>query len=180
MSIHPILKMGNPLLYQKSRLIKDPKSSMGEIQIPTLVQDMRETLENAQGIGLAAPQIGVNLRIMLVSVPKARMGYSAEWPNGVPLTVLINPKITVLDPTETEDWESCLSIPGLAGWVPRPKSIHVDALNEDGTPFEWIANNFHARVVLHEYDHLDGILYPQRLKSSQNLIFTSEMIKNAS
>ena len=129
-----------------------------------------ETLVDAEGAGLAAPQVHVPLRLVMFLVPQHR----AECEEEVPLTVLINPIITPLSDAMNEDWEACLSVPGLTGLVPRWNSIRYKGLDLDGNSVERVAEGFHARVVQHECDHLDGILYPKRMTDLSMLVFSEE------
>lgn len=172
MTALPILKMGDPALYKVAAPVGGP-SSAAWASLPELIQDMKDSLRQVGGIGLAAPQIGVLRRVVLISVPKRRFS-SDEFPDGVPLTVVIDPEITILDEQSSQDWEACLSAPGLSGYVPRPAALKLEAWGEDGERFEWHAKDYFARVILHECDHLDGVLYPQRLHSLKDLIFSSE------
>ena len=166
MAILKIAKMGHPVLQQPAQPIKDPTNS----KIRRLVKDMAETLEDAQGAGLAAPQVHEPLRLVMFLVP----GHRAENSEAIPLTILINPTITPLSDAMREDWEACLSVPELTGLVPRWTSIRYSGLGLDGEPIERIADGFHARVVQHECDHLDGILYPKRMTDLSMLMFSEE------
>ncbi len=166
MAILKIAKMGHPVLQQPAQPIEDPTHS----KIRRLVQDMAETLVDAQGAGLAAPQVHEPLRLVMFLVP----GHRAENSEAIPLTILINPTITPLSDAMSEDWEACLSVPELTGLVPRWTSIRYSGLGLDGEPIERIADGFHARVVQHECDHLDGILYPKRMTDLSMLMFSEE------
>jgi peptide deformylase len=168
-AILKIARMGNPVLRRRADPVPDPAAPA----IRTLVEDMLETMEDANGAGLAAPQVHVPLRVVIFHVPEARAAREGEEP--VPLTVLINPEIEPLGPESVEGWEACLSVPGLAGMVPRRTHIRYRALGLDGAPLEREARGFHARVVQHECDHLDGILYPQRMTDLSLLVFADEM-----
>ena len=142
MAILKIAKMGHPLLRQPAQPVADPSAS----EIRRLVQDMVETLADAQGAGLAAPQVHVPLRLVMFLVPEHRVVDEGS----VPLTVLINPTITPLSNATNEDWEACLSVPGLTGLVPRWTSIRYTGLDLDGNSVDHVAEGFHARVVQHE------------------------------
>ncbi len=173
MSILKIAKMGHPILRKVANLVDDPKSD----EVNSLVRNMLETLADlgGGGIGLAAPQVHISLRIVIFEVPEERNSKEKS----VPLTVLINPNIEPIgnenDPDYWDtDWEACLSVPGLRGLVKRPTQIRYKALTLDGSSIEREANGLHARVVQHECDHLDGILYPQRMKDMSSLQFISE------
>ena len=166
MAILKIAKMGHPALQQPAQPVGDPTA----VEIRHLVKDMTETLVDAEGAGLAAPQVHVPLRLVIFLVPQHR----AECEGAVPLTVLINPIITPLSDAMNEDWEACLSVPGLTGLVPRWNSIRYKGLDLDGNSVERVAEGFHARVVQHECDHLDGILYPKRMTDLSMLVFSEE------
>ena len=166
MSILKIAKMGHPILRKKSAEILDPRSD----SVKYLVEDMIETLEDIQGLGLAAPQVHVSKRLVIFYSPNENPNH-----NNAPLNILINPKIEPLGTEMDYDWEGCLSVPGLRGLVPRYKKIRYSAFNEEGIFFDRIVNGLHSRVVQHECDHLDGILYVQRMDKLENLIFETEM-----
>lgn len=159
--------MGHPVLMAVAAPIEDPTTP----EIAALVADMVETMHDAPGIGLAAPQVGVGKRLVIYSVPEAR----DDTGDGQPLTVLINPDITVLDDTLEEGVEGCLSLPGMSGRVERPKRIRVRALGLDGEILDYEAEDFHARVIQHECDHLDGVLYPMRMSDLSSFGYVKEM-----
>jgi peptide deformylase len=175
MAVREIKKMGNPVLRREADVIADPTAP----EVKALVEDMFDSMQAANGIGIAAPQIGVSQRIVIFHVPDDDApGNDPETRRSVienPLTVLINPQIEVLDDTEIEGWEGCLSVPGLTGIVPRYKTIRYTGVTPEGETIDRVASDFHARVVQHECDHLDGILYPYRMTSNASLIFTSEI-----
>ncbi len=179
MAVLDIARMGNPILRRRAGEVPDPTAP----KVRRLVSDMLETMEYAGGTGLAAPQVHVPLRVVVFFVEAERaareagdaVGAEEIVEEGVPLTVLINPEIEVLDPTESLGLESCLSLPGLAGEVPRAAAIRYRGRALDGSLVERTARGFHARVVQHEVDHLDGILYPQRMTDLSRLTFTSEL-----
>jgi peptide deformylase len=133
---------------------------------------MKETMAAQQGAGLAAPQIGVSQRVVIFGVSK-----NARYPDAeeVPFTVLVNPKLVMLTREIEEDWEGCLSVPGMRGVVPRYKKLRYTGFDEEGNPIDRVAEGFHARVVQHECDHLDGILYPQRMTDMSRFGFTAEL-----
>ena len=166
MAVHEILKMGDPRLLRVAR----PVAGFGTPELKTLVADMFETMAAANGAGLAAPQIGVDLRLVIFGYTK-----NVRYPDAppVPPTVLINPVIEVLDGGRSEGWEGCLSVPGLRGVVARDERIRYRGFDVDGTPIERVAEGFHARVVQHECDHLDGILYPMRVTDFSRFGFTA-------
>jgi peptide deformylase len=179
MAILKIAKMGHPVLAARAREIEDPRAP----QIRALVRDMIETMEDAEGTGLAAPQVHVPLRLLVYFVEGERAsaeGGQEPAPDegeqaGVPLTALVNPQITPLGDAQELGWEGCLSVPGLMGLVPRYSRVHLKAQDLEGRVVEREVDGFHARVLQHEYDHLDGILYPQRMTDLSKLIFSSEM-----
>jgi peptide deformylase len=155
--IREILKMGDPRLLRVAK----PVENIHDPELKAVIADLYETMHAANGVGIAAPQIGVDLRLMIFGFDKSPR-YPDEPP--VPLTTLINPWIEVLT-EETEDgWEGCLSVPGMRGMVPRATHIRYGGTLEDGAAFEREAHGFHARVFQHEFDHLNGVLYPQRIK----------------
>ncbi len=169
MAVLKIAKMGHPVLMQPAKSVDDPASA----EIRRLIDDMVETMRDAPGIGLAAPQVHVPLRVVVYYVPDIR----AKDGVGQPLTVLINPEIDVLDAVMELGTEGCLSLPGMSGDVPRPREVRVRATGADGTALDYIATGYHARVVQHECDHLDGILYPMRMTDLSTLGYVEELAK---
>ncbi len=174
MAILKIARMGHPVLTQIARPVADPTAP----EIRHLVNDMVETMVDANGAGLAAPQVHVPLRLVIFQAPGERadpgLAEGEAFDHAAPLTCLINPEILVMD-TETEGgWEGCLSVPGLRGYVERPAHIRYRGYGLDGKVIERTARGFHARVVQHEVDHLDGRLYPSRMGDMSKLIFESE------
>ena len=157
--IRDILKMGDPRLLRIAPPV--PAERLGSPELRALVEDMFDTMAAASGVGLAAPQIGEDLQLMVFGFERNER-YPQAAP--VPLQVLINPRIEVLDATEELGWEGCLSIPGLRGEVPRARRIRYQGVDGDGRPVDRQAEGFHARIVLHEYDHLIGRLYPSRIQ----------------
>ncbi|HZD26453.1 MAG TPA: peptide deformylase [Alphaproteobacteria bacterium] len=169
MAILKIARMGHPVLRRPANEVPDPTAP----EIHRLVQDMIETMADAPGTGLAAPQVHVPLRVAIFQVSAlraAREGNEAE----VPLTVLVNPEVEPLTEEMEDGWEGCLSVPGLRGLVPRYTRIRYRGITPSGETVERTAEGFHARVVQHECDHLDGILYPQRMRDLDKLIFEGE------
>ena len=166
MAVIETLKMGHPLLSQVAR----PVEHFNTQELDTLIQDMLDTMAALDGAGLAAPQIGVSLRVVIFGV-EANPRYPEV--EAVPMTVLINPQIKVLDQQQEEGWEGCLSVPGLRGLVPRYVRIRYQGFDPQGKPIDREASGFHARVVQHEVDHLDGILYPQRITDLRNFGYES-------
>lgn len=168
MAILKIAKMGHPVLRRRAVKIDDPTAP----EIRRLVRDMIETMEDAGGAGLAAPQVHVPLRLVMFFVPEGR---DRERPDAIPLTVLANPEIEPLGAAMENDWEACLSVPGLTGRVPRHRRIRYRGTTPEGEVVERVADGFHARVVQHECDHLDGVLYPQRMDDLSLLMFRDQM-----
>jgi len=155
--IREVLKMGDPRLNRRASEV----TAFDTVALRALLQDMRDTMASLDGAGLAAPQTGVDLRVVIFGVT-ANPRYPDAEP--VPETVLINPVITPLGEDIEEGWEGCLSVPGLRGWVPRYARIRYRGVDERGQALERTVEGFHARVVQHECDHLDGILYPMRIR----------------
>ena len=154
-----------PRLLQRA----DPVSDFGSDALQALLQDMRDTMQAQNGVGLAAPQIGVPLRVVIFGVDKNERYPDAEV---VPQTVLINPVLTPLSDEMEEGWEGCLSVPGMRGLVPRHTKLRYQGRDEHGTPIDRTVSGFHARVVQHECDHLDGILYPMRIRDMRDFGFS--------
>lgn len=169
MAILKIARMGHPVLGRRAEAVEDPTTP----EIRALIQDMIATMEDADGAGLAAPQVHVPVRLVIFHVPDERTEDGEEGP--VPLTVLINPVVEPLTEETDMGWEGCLSVPGLIGAVPRYTKIRYGGLDPQGRPVDRVAEGFHARVVQHECDHLDGVLYPQRMTDLSLLMFRDEM-----
>jgi peptide deformylase len=164
--IRPVLRMGDPRLLEKSLPVTDFAS------LKDLLADMRDTMAHLNGAGLAAPQIGVGLRVVIFGVKS-----NPRYPDveEVPDTVLVNPQITMLTDEMEEGWEGCLSVPGMRGVVPRVLRLRYSGFDETGKAFTRDAEGFHARVVQHECDHLDGILYPMRIRDFSRFGFIEEL-----
>ena len=175
MAILKIARMGHPVLATPAALVSDPTAP----EIRRLVNDMVETMIDANGAGLAAPQVHVPLRVVIFQAPGERsdpgLSEAEAYDHTAPLTVLINPEIAAMAPETEGGWEGCLSVPGLRGWVERPGHIRYRGFGLDGKPVERTARGFHARVVQHECDHLDGRLYPSRMTDLSRLVFESEI-----
>jgi peptide deformylase len=167
MAILKIARMGHPVLRRRAAPVADPTDP----EIHALLGDMLETLADIGGIGLAAPQVHASLRVVIFEVPERRVGAEGV----VPMTALINPVIEPLDDERLLGWESCLSVPGLTGMVPRHARIRYAGWTPRGERLERIAEGFHARVVQHECDHLDGVLYPMRMTDLSLLAFSEEL-----
>lgn len=157
MTVRRVLKMGDPLLLQ----VAQPVMTFNTPELHDLVRDMFDTMAALNGAGLAAPQIGVSQRVVIFGVQA-----NPRYPNAepVPTTVLINPEIEILTDETDDAWEGCLSVPGMRGLVSRYTRLRYRGFDQHENPIEREAHGFHARVVQHECDHLDGILYPMRLK----------------
>ena len=168
MPVMEILRMGQPSLLQISEEIHE----FNTYELDKLVRDMLDTMSAMNGAGLAAPQIGVNKRLVIFGFEK-----NTRYPDvePIPLTVLINPIIERLDDQMEDGWEGCLSIPGMRGVVPRYSNIRYRGFDQKGNPIDRKASGFHARVVQHECDHLDGILYPQRIRDMKSFGYESEL-----
>ncbi len=168
MSVKNVLKMGHPILQQ----VAEPVTAFNTATLDDIIQAMYDTMAALDGAGLAAPQIGIQQRIVIFCVED-----NPRYPDiePVPDTILINPEITLLSDEYVADWEGCLSVPGLRGLVARCQKIKYSGFDQFGNVVERIADDFHARVVLHEVDHLDGILYPQRMDDMSQLGFEQEL-----
>ena len=156
MTLRTVLKMGDPRLLK----VADKVEKFATPELNTLIQDMHDTMEALDGAGLAAPQIGVGLQVVIFGVKRNPRYPDAEE---VPYTVLVNPVLTPLTQEMEQDWEGCLSVPGLRGMVPRFTRLRYQGFDQYGKPIDRRVGGFHARVVQHEYDHLQGILYPMRI-----------------
>ena len=165
MTVRTVLRMGDARLLQAAA----PVPAFGTPELAALIADMFDTMAAEGGVGLAAPQIGVGLRVVIFGFE-----HSARYPDvtPVPTTILINPVITALNDDTEDGWEGCLSVPGLRGVVPRHTRIRYQGFTPEGTPIDRIAEGFHARVVQHECDHLDGMLYPMRIRDFRRFGFT--------
>lgn len=166
MTIRTLLKMGDPRLLR----VAQPVTAFDTPELHALLQDMQDTMAAAGGVGLAAPQIGEDWQVVIFGTGQPSPRYPDAEP--VPRTVLINPVITPLGDEEESDWEGCLSVPGLRGWVPRSKRIHYQGFDPQGRVIERTADGFHARVVQHECDHLFGKLYPMRVRDFNRFGYT--------
>jgi len=168
MAVREILRMGDPRLLQVSTEIQ--VHELGSL--PELIEDMWDTMQATDGIGLAAPQIGVFRRLVVFGI-EATPRYPEAPP--IPPTVLINPRIDMLTQERSEGWEGCLSVPGMRGLVPRYDRIRYSGIDAQGLPISRDVEDFHARVVQHECDHLDGVLYPMRIEDMRNFGFEPEL-----
>ena len=168
MAIRPILRMGDPRLLAVSA----PVRAFGAPELLELIADMEDTMRAANGAGLAAPQIGVSLRVVIFGG-----GTTARYPDAdaVPYTVLVNPKLRGLRGGRDSEWEGCLSVPGMRGLVPRYRRLRYRGFDQWGKPIDRAVADFHARVVQHEVDHLDGVLYPTRIRDLRKFGFVEEL-----
>lgn len=169
MAIRPVLRLGDPRLL----LVAQEVSEFNTPELNALITDMFDTMASEDGAGLAAPQIGVDLRIAIFGFDS-----NPRYPEsgGVPKTILINPKISPLSDEKEQGWEGCLSVPGMRGVVSRYKRIRYIGFDSSGSAIDVEAEGFHARVVQHECDHLDGIIYTQRLSDPLKFGFTEELL----
>jgi len=160
--------MGHPLLRQ----VAAPVTDFGTADLRSLVADMDDTMRALDGAGLAAPQIGIALRVVIFEVSRNPRYPDAEE---VPYTVLVNPVLEPLGDEKEDGWEGCLSVPGMRGLVPRHRRLRYRGRDIDGRPIDRVVEGFHARVVQHEVDHLDGVLYPMRIPDLRNFGFTETL-----
>jgi len=167
-AVRPILRIGDPRLRQ----VAEPVDRFDAPELHELIQDMFDTMAAADGAGLAAPQIGVLKRIMIFGIESSSRYRDVEV---VPTTVLINPEFDIIDASRQGFWEGCLSVPGMRGYVERPAGIRYRGYDQFGELVEREADGFHAIVFQHEYDHLDGILYPDRLEDTTRFGFVEEL-----
>ena len=170
--ICPVLRMGDARLLR----VAEPVRRFGSPELRALIADMFDTMHALNGVGLAAPQIGVNLRVVIFGVQSSPRYPDAE---AVPTTVLLNPRIVPLSQDKEAGWEGCLSVPGLRGWVPRYTELLYSGVDPSGTTIERRASGFHARVVQHECDHLDGVLYPRRIEDFTRFGFSDALFPGA-
>jgi len=161
-----VVRLGAPVLRTRASEIETHDLKKGRLK--PFFDDLMETMAEYNGTGLAAPQVSQPLRVVLYEIQPESRGKGIE----IPPTILVNPTFEILDPTETEDFEACLSVPFLAAKVPRSRKIRVKALDRTGKPLEFVADDFHARVVLHESDHLDGTVYLDRVRDRASIRYT--------
>lgn len=174
MAVCTILKMGDPRLLASAQRVMEFDTPA----LHALIADLRDTMRAANGAGIAAPQIGVDLQVVIFGSDQRNPRYP-DRPL-VPPTVLINPSITPLDDAEEEDWEGCLSVPGMRGWVPRWRHIRYAGWDPEGRQIDRTVDGFHARVVQHECDHLWGKLYPMRIRDFTRFGFTEVLFSDIS
>jgi peptide deformylase len=168
MAIREVLKMGDPRLLS----VAEPVGAFGTPELESLLVDMRDTMRHLNGAGLAAPQIGVGLRVVIFGFED-----NPRYPDAdpVPFTVLLNPVLTPQSEDTDEAWEGCLSVPGMRGLVPRYRHLRYTGVDPTGKPIDRTVSDFHARVVQHEVDHLDGILYPRRIRDLSQFGFSEAL-----
>lgn len=165
MAVKAVLKMGNPVLLEVAEKVE----AFSSAELDALIEDMQDTMASLNGAGLAAPQIGISLQLVIFGVEENSRYPDAE---GIPFTILINPVITPLSDEIEEDWEGCLSVPGLRGMVPRFTKLRYQGYDQQGNAIDRTVEGFHARVVQHECDHLEGILYPMRIEDFSTFGYT--------
>ncbi len=168
MAVQQVIKMGHPLLLERAVEVEN----FNTVELNQLIADMKDTMAALNGAGLAAPQIAVSQRVVIFGISSNTRYPDAEF---VPETVLINPEIAIIGANRESEWEGCLSVPHMRGLVPRYTSIRYRGYDEKGELIEREAHGFHARVVQHEVDHLDGILYPVRIENLKNFGFEDEL-----
>ncbi len=166
--IRPVLRMGDPRLLEVAK----PVERFGTEELEALLADMHETMNALDGVGLAAPQIGVGLQVVVFGVERNPRYPQAE---PVPYTILLNPTLAPLSEEQEEGWEGCLSVPGMRGLVPRYTALRYQGYDPEGNPIDRTVAGFHARVVQHECDHLQGILYPMRIRDLRHFGYTQEL-----
>ena len=173
MAVQEVIKMGHPLLLARAEEVEN----FATAELEQLIIDMKDTMASLNGAGLAAPQIAVSLRIVIFGISE-----NSRYPDAdsVPETVLINPEISIIGPERDSAWEGCLSVPHMRGLVPRYTSIRYRGYDVQGNLIEREAHDFHARVVQHEVDHLDGVLYPSRIEDLKDFGFEDELFQDTS
>jgi len=172
MAIRPVLKMGHPVLLQSAASVE----AFDTPELHALINDMQDTMQHMNGAGIAAPQIGVSQRVVIFGV-----GQNPRYPDAeqVPYTVLINPVLTFVGDQVEDGWEGCLSVPGMRGIVPRYQRLHYKGFDQYGQVIDRLVSGFHARVVQHECDHLDGVLYPMRIQDLRQFGYTDVLFPDS-
>jgi peptide deformylase len=163
MPARPIIRLGHPALRTPAQPLPPPRIGDGEVQ--ALIDDMVESMREARGVGLAAPQVGEGVQVFV---------YQAAGPPEIPLHVVINPMITPQVRELVYDWEGCLSIPDLRGLVPRHPKVRVQGLDREGRPLDYVVSGFEARIVQHEFDHLNGVIFLDRMRDLKSLAYFDE------
>jgi peptide deformylase len=163
MPARPIVRLGHPALRTPAQTL--PPAHIGRPEVQALIDDMVETMHEARGVGLAAPQVGEEVQLFV---------YQAAGPPEIPLRVVINPMVTPQIREVIYDWEGCLSIPDLRGLVPRHPTVRIQGLNREGEPLDYVVSGFEARIVQHEYDHLNGVVFLDRMRDLRSLAYFEE------
>jgi peptide deformylase len=166
MPVRPLVRLGHPALRTLARAV--PLDQVAGPEVQQLVDDLIDTMRDAEGVGLAAPQLGVELQVFVCEVQ------GSEKSAGVPLRVVVNPMVTPLAGDLVYDWEGCLSIPDLRGLVPRHPQVRVRGLDRHGAPQDFVAAGFEARIVQHEFDHLNGVVFLDRMRDLRSLAYLDE------
>lgn len=176
MSVKNVLRMGEPCLLLKAA----PVEQFNTPELDALIQDLQDTMQHLNGAGIAAPQIGESLRVVIFGQKELNDSKNPRYPDAdsVPYTVLINPTLTPIGVEMEDGWEGCLSVPGMRGIVPRYLRLHYAGFDQYGNKIDRMVNGFHARVVQHECDHLDGILYPMRIANLKDFGFSDIFFPN--
>jgi peptide deformylase len=176
MAIKTVLRMGEPCLLLKAA----PVEQFGTVELHTLIQDLEDTMQHMRGAGIAAPQIGESLRVIIFGQKESDETKNPRYSDAdaVPYTVLINPILTPKGALMASDWEGCLSVPGMRGIVPRYTHLHYTGFDQYGNVIDRLVSDFHARVVQHECDHLDGVLYPMRVTDLKDFGYTEVFFPN--
>ncbi|MEZ5661151.1 MAG: peptide deformylase [Burkholderiaceae bacterium] len=173
MAVREILRLGHPVLRQRAQPV--PDSAFGSDWLTRLIEDLTDTMHAANGLGIAAPQIGEPWRVAVLEVPADNPRYPGA--PAYPFGVYVNPELEIIDATAQGFWEGCLSVPGLRGQVKRPRAVRVRWRDPAGEPHELVAEDFPATVFQHEFDHLDGILYVDRVTDTRTLSFLEEFAR---
>jgi peptide deformylase len=176
MAVREVLRMGDPCLLLKAK----PIEKFDTQELHALIQDMQDTMKYMNGAGIAAPQIGVSQRVVIFGQKESDNTINPRYPDAdmVPFTVLINPVLTPMGTAMEDGWEGCLSVPGMRGIVPRYQRLHYVGFDQYGNKIDRLVSGFHARVVQHECDHLDGILYPMRISNLKDFGFSDVFFPN--
>ena len=176
MAIKTVLRMGEPLLLQ----IAQPITQFNTAQLHALIEDMQDTMRAMNGAGIAAPQIGTSLQVVIFGQKQDSLEKNTRYPDAdvVPYTVLINPTLTPINDQMEDGWEGCLSVPGMRGVVPRYLTLHYSGFDQFGNVIDRLVSGFHARVVQHECDHLNGILYPMRITDLSQFGYVDVLFPN--
>ncbi|HSI42810.1 MAG TPA: peptide deformylase [Methylotenera sp.] len=176
MAIRTVLRMGDPILLQKAL----PVEQFDTPELHALIQDLEDTMQHMNGAGIAAPQIGESVRLVIFGQKESDDRKNPRYPDAdaVPYTVLINPVLSPVNDIKEDGWEGCLSVPGMRGIVPRYTRLHYTGYDQYGNKIDRLVSGFHARVVQHECDHLDGILYPMRITDLKDFGYTDVFFPN--